>query len=110
MIGRMFGGFAASLVAATLAQGAAAAQLGSVTAGEAMALEICSDCHVVSDKQVRVDLVGLPSFREVANNPEKTEFWLRTFLRTPHFEMPNFVFTDDQLDHIVAYIGSLKEE
>ncbi len=52
---------------------------------------------------------GLPGFREVANNPEKSEFWIRTFLRTPHFEMPNFVFTDDQLDHLVAYIGSLKE-
>ena len=99
---------AASLVAIT-AHGAAAAQLGSITRGEAMALEICSDCHVVSDKQVRVDIVGLPSFREVANNPEKTEFWIRTFLRTPHFEMPNFVFSDDQLDHLVAYIGSLKE-
>lgn len=91
-------------------QSAPAAQLGSISSGEAMSLEICSDCHVVSDKQVRVDLVGLPSFREVANNPEKTEFWLRTFLRTPHFEMPNFVFTDEQLDDLVAYIGSLKEE
>ena len=101
--------FVAALFAAMAAHGANAAQLGSITRGEAMALEICSDCHVVSDKQVRVNLVGLPSFREVANNPEKSEFWIRTFLRTPHFEMPNFVFTDDQLDHLVAYIGSLNE-
>lgn len=99
----------ATVLVAGFGHAADAAQLGSITRGEAMALEICSDCHVVSDKQVRVDVVGLPSFREVANNPEKTEFWLRTFLRTPHFEMPNFVFTDDQLDHLVAYIGSLKE-
>ena len=109
MIGRIARYFAVFLGGVLAAQGANAAQLGSVSRGEAMALEICSDCHVVSDKQVRVDLVGLPSFREVANNPEKTEFWIRTFLRTPHFEMPNFVFTDDQLDHLVAYIGSLKE-
>lgn len=109
MIGRKAWGSAVVLGVALAAQGAGAAQLGSITRGEAMALEICSECHVVSDKQVRVDLVGLPSFREVANNPEKTEFWIRTFLRTPHFEMPNFVFTDDQLDHLVAYIGSLKE-
>ncbi len=109
MIGRMGWSFVAGLLVVLAAHAAAAAQLGSITRGEAMALEICSDCHVVSDKQVRVDLVGLPSFHEVANNPEKTEFWIRTFLRTPHFEMPNFVFTDDQLDHLVAYIGSLKE-
>lgn len=108
-------GFAARLIIVGFGvllanQGALAAQLGSITRGEAMSLEICSDCHVVSDKQVRVDLVGLPSFREIANNPQRTEFWVRTFLKTPHFEMPNFVFTDDQLDHLVAYIGSLKEE
>lgn len=108
-------GFAARLIivgfgALLAGQGAFAAQLGSITRGEAMSLEICSDCHVVSDKQVRVDIVGLPSFREIANNPQRTEFWVRTFLKTPHFEMPNFVFTDEQLDHLVAYIGSLKEE
>jgi len=109
MIGRTGVSLVAGVLAVMAAHGATAAQLGSITRGEAMALEICSDCHVVSDKQVRVDVVGLPSFREVANNPEKTEFWIRTFLRTPHFEMPNFVFTDDQLDHLVAYIGSLAE-
>ena len=109
MFARMGWSLAAGAILALAAQAATAAQLGSITRGEAMALEICSDCHVGSDKQVRVDIVGLPSFREVANNPEKTEFWLRTFLRTPHFEMPNFVFTDDQLDHLIAYIGSLEE-
>lgn len=93
----------------TMPEAAMGAQLGSPARGEAIALEICSDCHVVSDKQVRVGVVGLPSFRQVANDPEKTEFWLRTFMRTPHFEMPDFVFSDDQLDDIVAYIRSLDE-
>ena len=107
----------ATLIAAVLAAASpliagpgAAAELGSVSNGEAIALEICSDCHVVSDKQVRVGVVGLPSFRGLANNPEKSELWLRTFMRTPHFEMPDFVFSDDQLDDIIAYFRSLEEK
>jgi mono/diheme cytochrome c family protein len=103
---------AAALAAAAglaVPQAAMSAKLGSAVRGEAIALEICSDCHVVSDKQVRVGVVGLPSFRQIANDPEKTEFWLRTFMRTPHFEMPDFVFSPDQIDDLIAYITSLKE-
>ena len=87
---------------------ASAVEIGSQARGETFALEVCATCHVVSDRQVSVDIVGLPSFREVANDPSRTEFWLRTFLRTPHFEMPNFILTQAESDDIVAYVGSLK--
>jgi mono/diheme cytochrome c family protein len=98
----------AALAAATVSP-AAAVETGFAGNGEAFALEICSDCHVVSDRQVRVDTVKLPSFRAVANDPKYSEHWLRTFMRTPHFEMPNFILTDQQLDDLLAYIDTLKE-
>ena len=65
---------------------------------------------MVSDAQTHVGLVALPGFAEIANNPKRTEIWLRTFMVMPHFEMPEFVFTPDQLDDIIAYISSLREE
>jgi len=101
----------ATVMAATLAcaNAAEAVQMGSAGSGEAIALEICSDCHVASDRQVRVGVVGLPSFRSLANDPAVTEIWFRTYMRTPHFEMPNYVLTDEQLDDVWAYIHSLKE-
>ena len=88
---------------------AVAVELGSPGPGEAIALEICSDCHIVSDRQVRFHIFGLPSFSEIANDPKRTEFWIRTFMRTPHFEMPNYTLNDDQLDNLIAYIQKLKE-
>ena len=91
------------------ASSAAAVDLGFPGQGEAMSLEICSDCHVVSDRQVRVGIVGLPTFREIANDPGKTEIWFRAFMRTPHLEMPNFMLSDQQLDDIIAYIHTLKK-
>ena len=88
---------------------AVAVALGSPGPGEAIALEICSDCHIVSDRQVRFHIFGLPSFSDIASDPKKTEFWIRTFMRTPHFEMPNYTLNDEQLDNLIAYIRTLKE-
>ena len=109
-ISRLSLGIAAvALFTAVAGAPAAAVETGFAGAGEAYALEICSDCHVVSDRQVRVDTVMLPSFRTIANDPKYSEHWLRTFVRTPHFEMPNFILTDQQLDDLLAYIATLKE-
>ena len=88
---------------------AMAVELGSPGPGEAIALEICSDCHIVSDRQVRFHIFGLPSFSEIANDPKRTEFWIRTFMRTPHFEMPNYMLSDQQVDNLIAYFRTLKE-
>jgi mono/diheme cytochrome c family protein len=98
-------------VAAILAGAAtaAAAELGSARGGAMIANAICAECHVVSDAQTHVGLVALPSLQETANNPERTETWLRAFMVTPHFEMPDFVFTPDQLDDLIAYMRSLRE-
>ncbi|MDP6953726.1 MAG: cytochrome c [Alphaproteobacteria bacterium] len=98
----------ASVLAFTLAGAANAVEIGSPQIGGEIADDICAECHVVRDDQVNVRLVGLPTFREIANNPQRSENWLRTFMVTPHYEMPDFVFTQDQIDNILAYIKTLK--
>jgi mono/diheme cytochrome c family protein len=99
----------ATIAAAPAPAPASAVEMGFPGNGEALALEICSDCHVVSDRQVRVETVSLPSFRAVVNYPEYTEIWFRTFMRTTHPTMPNFILTDQQLDDLTAYNNALKK-
>lgn len=98
----------ASILACSLVGAVSAAELGNPQNGGAIADDICAECHVVRDDQVNVRLVGLPTFREIANNPQRSENWLRTFMVTPHFEMPNFVFKQEQVDDILAYIKALR--
>ena len=85
-----------------------AAEVGSPRAGLALAHDICAECHVVHEEQLTVSVVGLPSFPDIAAQPERTETWLRAFLVTPHHQMPNYVFRENQIDDLVAYFESLK--
>lgn len=97
----------ASLV--ILAAGPAFAQQADpVSAGHALALQLCSGCHFVEAGQRVPMSVGAPPFPQLANDPEITEFHLRSFLRTPHPVMPTLILTPDETDSIVAFILSLK--
>ncbi len=96
--------------------GAAAAALamepmGSVEDGRRLALDVCAQCHVVAETQrpPRPPVPNVPSFFALADEPRITEFYLRSFFRTPHRVMPNFMLTADEIDNIVVYIFSLKE-
>ena len=79
-------------------------------AGKDLALGVCSRCHVVADIQhlPKPPVRNVPSFFALADDPGKTEFYLRSFFRTPHRVMPNFMLTAQEIDDIVAYIFSLK--
>jgi mono/diheme cytochrome c family protein len=75
--------------------------------GKRLALELCSGCHVVAEDQARPAIDVVPAFATIANRFDTTEFRLRVFLRdTPHPVMPNFVFTEDELDDLISYILS----
>lgn len=85
------------------------ASVGDKDAGRSMALRVCSACHKVTaiQSQPQTDL-GAPSFIRYARLTSTTEFRIRRFLQTPHQRMPNFQFTAEEADDIVAYILSLK--
>jgi mono/diheme cytochrome c family protein len=85
----------------------AAQTLGDVSAGRQLALENCSSCHVVVDRQTRPAMDGVPPFREIAADPRSTALRLRGILQTPHPTMPSFILSRDDQDNLIAYIQSL---
>ncbi len=100
-------------IAAMLLAGPATAMedmIGNADGGRAIALSTCSQCHVVALKQRRPapPVPNVPSFYALANDSGKTEFYLRSFFRTPHKVMPNFMLTAKETDDILAYLRSLK--
>jgi mono/diheme cytochrome c family protein len=108
------------LIALSLALGAAAtpALAASVAAGRQTALNVCSACHVVADKQEFEPLLiqKTPSFQEVADRPSTTAASLRRFITKTHWDeksvpmtMPQQMLLDQQRDDVIAYILSLRK-
>ena len=92
------------LIASTAQQNANADRL----RGKALAEQQCSHCHGVKRGE-KSPYVAVPSFTEVAAEPSMTEYALRSFLRTPHPTMPNLIIAPVDIDDIVGYIVSLKQ-
>ena len=84
--------------------------LGDPDLGRQMAIEICSECHnvVPSPEVERVDAPR--SFTAIAKDPLYTTLSLRVFLSSPHIQMPNFIFTREQQDHLIAYLMKMRED
>lgn len=67
----------------------------------------CAECHDVAPAGIDI-APEVPAFQTLADDPASTEMALRAFLRTPHDQMPDLMPTQEQTDHIIAYILSLK--
>lgn len=96
--------FAALIAAPASAQSSAE----TVAAGRSLAMRSCSACHVVSERPQQPAVDGVPSFAQIASNPNTTPDGLRTFIQTPHSPMPNFSLSRKQIDEVTAYIMSLR--
>ena len=100
---------------AGLALAATAAQAqdlpGDPAAGLAFAEEVCAGCHQVAGSPAMPPAEGAPPpFELIADDPAVTEMALRVFFQTPHANMPDIALTPKQMDDVIAYILSLKEE
>ena len=84
--------------------------IGDAQRGFELALKVCEECHVVADGKNRPKptVAGAPSFFKLAKNPEVTPFYLRSFFRTPHRRMPDFILKPGEQDDLIAYIMSLR--
>ena len=74
--------------------------------GRALAQRWCAPCHLV---QLRLTAIDPPTFTSIANDPTKTPQYLRTFLVSPHKDMPPIQLTSEQIEDLISYLGSLKK-
>jgi mono/diheme cytochrome c family protein len=101
--------FRAALLAALLAgAGGARAQEGDAAAGHAFARQACVACHAVEPGRSSRRIVIGPAFAAIANTRGTTATSLRVFLLTSHPKMPNLILTPQEIDHVIAYILSLR--
>ena len=105
---RWFGALGFYAVAAMLVLGCSGAEAGDAATGQKLAKEWCSACHYVGSGAAASD--AAPAFAEIANDPSATPERWRNWLIDPHPPMPNFSLSRGELDAIVAYLESLKEE
>ncbi|MES0883702.1 c-type cytochrome [Roseibium sp. SCP14] len=95
---------AASVVSA----GQTTAQAADAYAGKALALQWCSSCHLVAEDQSAASSVTLPSFYDIAKDPDWSEAKLATFLANPHPVMPDMSLGNIEIANLAGYISSLK--
>lgn len=104
---RYLGMAAASLILGGSAVPSASAQ--DAVAGGKLAQTWCANCHVVGRTQASGTSTGAPSFSSIAQRKDLTPMALRVFLQTPHDRMPDLHLSRDEVDDVIAYIGSLQK-
>ena len=77
--------------------------------GSAVAQQVCVQCHDIGIKGVLPSTrVNAPGFPEVANRGGMTAEQLKQWMRTTHPIMPTFMFNDNAVGDLAAYIMSLR--
>lgn len=74
--------------------------------GRALAEQWCAACHAVGPGEGGSDQV--PSFQRIAEQRDRSEEWLRTWLSVPHQSMPDLSLSDREISDLVAYLESLR--
>ena len=76
------------------------------SSGKEIALKWCSQCHVVTEGQVRAS-TDIPTFKFIADKYNEEIDALGAFLADPHPPMPNLSLTRREIQDLLAYFGSL---
>jgi len=76
--------------------------------GEALANEVCSECHAVENGNLRSSKPDAPPFQELAYTPGIRAMTIRVWLQSPHRTMTLLVLDEAEIDEISEYILSLK--
>lgn len=78
---------------------------GDPGAGQRLARQWCSGCHVVDAAGTGTD--AAPAFAGIARKHEGNEHWLRAWLTAPHPPMPAINLSRGEIDDVIAYLKSL---
>ena len=83
------------------------AAAGDSTQGAKLAMQWCSSCHLVSERQTNATTEA-PPFASIAQRSPDELSALAGFLADPHPPMPDFSLTRQEIRDLLAYIASLK--
>jgi cytochrome c len=83
----------------------AAAVAGNAEAGRQLVMRSCSSCHATEAAATATD--GAPPFSAVAKTNKERPAWIRGWLMEPHPPMPNISLSREQINDIIAYLGTL---
>ncbi len=84
---------------------------GDPEVGKKVAVEVCARCHVVSDEDLYTGIDSTPKFQTFAAKPETyPPRRIRTFDERPPHPPQELDVSDDELEDLIAYIRTLREE
>jgi mono/diheme cytochrome c family protein len=78
-------------------------------AGEAMAQELCSGCHIIGENQTGPVPDGPAPFPVIAGRPGRTVGYLEAYLSNPTPPMPHVPLSKREVDGVIAYIRSFAD-
>jgi mono/diheme cytochrome c family protein len=76
-------------------------------AGQELATQLCSACHIVGTERVGSDVA--PPFPVIARGPDMTLTQLHAWVGPAHPVLPELALTPEQTADINAYLDSLHE-
>jgi mono/diheme cytochrome c family protein len=76
--------------------------------GQAIAERWCTGCHLVRPDQTTPVTDKAPSFASLAKRPDFNAARLALLLLAPHPNMPNLVFSQQEVADLADYILTLK--
>jgi mono/diheme cytochrome c family protein len=84
---------------------AAQQEIGDPAAGQELASQLCTACHIVGTERVGSDVA--PPFPVIARDPDMTLTELHAWIGPAHPMLPNLALTPQQIADINAYLDSL---
>jgi len=80
-----------------------------VARGEAVVAQWCAECHAIPGVRAPRETPGEgPSFREIAQRPDRDARYFTAFLREDHFPMTTYRLFEQEREDVVAYLLSLR--
>ena len=98
---------ATALAALGVAFAGTGAHAADADAGYRLATKWCTSCHIVAPGASGSDAAR--PFPAIANDPNFTEQGIRAWLADPHPPMPNLNLSRAEVDSVVAYLQSLRQ-
>lgn len=89
---------------------AAAAELSDPKKGREFAQGVCAECHAVLPEGKTSPNADAPTFKAIANTRGMSRTAIIVWFQSPHQKMPHLVLEADDLDNVIAYIRSLKDD